>query len=175
MDYRRIAQAGAIGISGLAVLVLIWVGLAGLSLSGGDHCRDTQDSLLFTTLANLTDSTPATVSNGGKDLCLVTNDAEPANPLPADWSGSASAFPGIQVADKLDGPDGQPFAYDADTRELMGMPSGAGWLLPDRYEWRQGYAFAGSLAGRFLPVLVPVLALMALLAVLGLTWREFHN
>ena len=46
----RIARAGVIGLVGLALLVIIWIGLDGLSLTSGEHCRDTQGSLLFTDL-----------------------------------------------------------------------------------------------------------------------------
>ena len=159
MDYRRIGQAGAIGLAGLAVLVMLWVGLAGLSLSDGDHCRDTEGSLLFVSATNLSADTQATVSDGGNGLCLLTNNDSSA----------------IQVDDAIDGPGGELIAYDPATGGLLGQAQGGSWLLPETYEWRAEYAMAGSLAGRFLPVLAPVLALLALFAIMGLTWREYHS
>ena len=138
---------------------MLWAGLAGLSLSDGDHCRDTGGSLLFVSATNITADTQVTVSDGSSGLCLLTNDDATA----------------IQATDAIDGPGGELIAYDVASGGLLGQVQGGGWLLPDSYEWREAYAMAGSLAGRFIPVLAPVLGLLALFAVIGLAWREYHS
>lgn len=136
---------GAVCLAGLAVLVLIWVGLAGLSLSGEPHCRDTRSGDLIEGLTG--PSGVVALVDGGGDRCELPG---------ADGTGAWASGGGDAV--DITG----------------GEASGADWLLPDRYEWREAYALSESLAGRFTPVLAPVWGLLALMAVVGLVIREWE-
>ena len=143
MDHLRLAKAGAIGLCGLALLITVWVGLAGLGLTGSGHCRDTQGSLLFDRLTS--GSGDATMLEAAETLCRL-----PGSDGTGDWTR----------------PGGEAFALEG------GAADGSDWLLAVRYEWRDGYQMAGTLPGRVLPALKPLLGLLALLAMGGLALRE---
>ena len=143
MNSMRIARAGAIGLVGLALLVIIWIGLAGLSLTGSEHCRDTQGSLLFTDLT------------GPAGKVSLTYDEERCQVPSSDGTGSWTS------------PGDRTFDIQTD-----GEANGTGWLLAERYQWREGYEMTESLAGKVSPALAPLLGLLALVAVVGLVMRE---
>ena len=144
MDHLRIAKAGTIGLCGLALLITLWVGLAGLGLTGEGHCRDTQGSLLFDRLTDGAGDSRMLEASGAR-CRLAGSDGT------GDWTRAG----------------GEAFALDG------GAVDGGDWLLAARYEWRDGYQMAGSLPGRLLPVLKPLLGLLALLGMGGLVLREW--
>lgn len=141
----RIARVGAVGLLGMALLVYIWLGLVGLSAAAETgHCRDTQSGELFTSLRGAPG--PVDLVDGGNGRCEI-----PGSDGTGDWTIG----------------DGKAFDITG------GVTTGGAWLLSTRYEWRESYAMASSLAGQALGALSPLMGVLAFAAMVGLVVQEW--
>ena len=139
---------------GLALFIMVLVGLSGLGIADESHCRDEDNGLLFNTLIDSAgdhvDLEDGTGAEAGR--CLI-----PDYVTVVGWEGS----------------DSEPFDLTAGSVSAVDVND---YLLPTIYEWKEdGYEITGSLVGRFLPVLAPVMGLLAFFAMIGLAWREYYS
>ena len=153
-NYLRISKAGALALIAVVLFVPVLTGLNSLGIVNDTHCRDTEGADLFDALY---DSTGRMALQGGQGVdlgrCVL-----PRYLTPDGWE-----LPGGKAIDLT---ATTPTALDPDNL-----------LLPERFEWVDGgYDIAAdSLAGRLLPVLVPILALLFVLSGFATAWRQFNS
>ncbi len=152
-DYQRIGKTGALALVAVLLFVPVLIGLNGLGIINDDHCRDTRGADMFN---GLFDATGRMALQGGQ----------------GDEEGRC-VLPRYLTPDGWELPGGKAIDLSATTPAL----DSANLLLPEHYQWVPGgYPIAAdSLAGRLLPVLVPILALLFVLSGFATAWRQFNS
>ena len=152
-DFRRIAKAGALALAALVLFVPVLLGLNALGAVNESHCRS-ESGRMFSALFDFSGEMVLQGGTGAEvGQCI----------LPRYLALDGWDFPGGEYADLS---AAVPSTQDPDNL-----------VLPVGYVWvRDGYPIAAnSLAGRVLPILLPFMALLFLLAGFGTAWRQWNQ